>query len=288
MKDEVEPSAHDNANALMVGGRTTQGRFERVTMDDERPTVSASSFVPPPSSFDASLRILLWDIDGTLVRSRRAGAFKDYTVPLLEGVFGTAGRLPEISVSGMTDWQIVLEALRDEDFSHAEIRARLPELRTRYVAELGRVASREEPVFYALPGADAALAAVAAHPRYRSALLTGNVRPAARLKLRSVGLNHFFSLPGAFGEDSHDRRDLPARAARRINRRLGVELAPAQFIVIGDTPNDIACARHFGARAVAVATGRSHPAAELRAHGPDAVLNDLTDATALIETLDAL
>jgi hypothetical protein len=61
-----------------------------------------SSFILPPSS----LRILLWDIDGTLIRSVRPDSFKDYTIPMLEEVFGTAGRLPEMQVSGMTDLQI--------------------------------------------------------------------------------------------------------------------------------------------------------------------------------------
>ncbi|MDQ3586654.1 MAG: hypothetical protein M3407_12860, partial [Acidobacteriota bacterium] len=85
------------------------------------------------------LRVLLWDIDGTLVRSARSGAFKDYTVPVLESVFGTAGRLHEMTVSGMTDLQIVAEALRDEGFTHEQIRARLDDLQTCYMTEMERV-----------------------------------------------------------------------------------------------------------------------------------------------------
>ena len=56
------------------------------------------------------MRILLWDIDGTLIRSVRTGAYKDYTIPVLEEIFGTAGRLADMQVSGMTDLQIVYEA----------------------------------------------------------------------------------------------------------------------------------------------------------------------------------
>ena len=95
-------------------------------------------------------------------------------------------------------------------------------------------------------------------------------------------------MPGAFGEESYDRRDLPALAAERIQRELGKELKPEHFIVIGDTPNDIACARHFGARAVAVCTGRMYSAEDLRAHEPDAVLPDLSDVDLVIETLEAV
>ena len=163
------------------------------------------------------LRILLWDIDGTLVRSRRAGAFKEYTIPVLESVFGTAGRLGELSVSGMTDLQIVAESLRDEGFTHEEIRARLRELSRLYLAALEQAAGASDPpLFEMLPGVREALAAADAHPRYLSALLTGNIEPAARLKLRLVGLADFFTLPGAFGNDSHDRRDLPAGEARSL------------------------------------------------------------------------
>jgi phosphoglycolate phosphatase-like HAD superfamily hydrolase len=106
--------------------------------------------------------------------------------------------------------------------------------------------------------------------------------------MRLVGLSEFFRLPGAFGDDSHDRRDLPALARERINRHLKLELEPAQFIVIGDTPNDIMCAQHYGARAVAVATGRMYTPQDLLAHEPDALLPDLTDTELVMRTFEQL
>ncbi len=237
------------------------------------------------------LRVVLWDIDGTLLRSTRTGAFKDYTVPTLESVFGTTGRLNEMTVSGMTDLQIVAEALRDEGFTHERIRERVHELRTRYMLEMERTvnaAPHGEELFQLLPGVRETLEALSAHPRYLSALLTGNIEPAAHLKLRLVGLSEFFQLPGAFGDDSHDRRDLPALAAARINRQLNLALRPAQFIVVGDTPNDIDCARHFGARAVAVATGRHNNSETLRPHNPDVILHDLSNTQQVMRAFDEL
>src|SRR5918911_3418008 len=220
------------------------------------------------------LRILLWDIDGTLVRSARVGIFKSYTVPVLEAVFGTAGRLHEMTVSGMTDLQIVLEALRDEGFTPEQIRERVHELREIYMREMERATNNGQQLFQLLPGAREVLEATAGDPRYLSALLTGNIEPAAHLKMRLVGLTGFFQLPGAFGDDSHDRRDLPALAAECIQRHLKLSLRPSQFIVVGDTPNDIACAQHFGARSVAVATGRMYSLDQLVKHNPDAILPD--------------
>ena len=233
------------------------------------------------------LRIILWDIDGTLLRTRRQGSFKDYTRPVLARLFGTAGRLEELSVSGMTDLQIVSEALRDEGFTHEQVRERAPELAALYHEELERLTGREE-LYYALPGAREALETVEASPRYLNSLLTGNVEPAARLKLRLVALADFFRLPGAFGEDSHDRRDLPALALERLGRHLRLDLRPSQLIVVGDTPNDIACARHSGARSVGVATGRAYSVEDLRAHGADAVLPDLSDTELFMRTLASL
>ena len=258
-------------------------RMKDAAMKDE----TYSSLIPPPSSL-SDLRILLWDIDGTLILSARTGAFRDYTTPVLESVFGTAGRLAEMRVSGMTDLQIVVEALRDEGFTHEQVRERLHDLRTRYIQEMERVTGSGEPLFHVLPGAYEVLAAVASHPRYRSTHLTGNIVPAAHLKLRLVRLSHFFQLPGAFGDDSHDRRDLPAIAQERISRHLHLDLQPSQFIVIGDTPNDIACARHFGARSVAVATGRTYPAEELLACHPDVLLPGLSDVDLVMRTFDSL
>jgi phosphoglycolate phosphatase len=236
------------------------------------------------------LRVILWDIDGTLIRSVRAGAFKEYTIPVLESVFGTAGRLAEMSVSGMTDLQIVGEALAGEGFTPEQIRGRVAELKERYLSELERVTSGAGggPLFELLPGARAALEAADAHPRYLSALLTGNVEPAARLKMKLVGLEEFFRLPGAFGDDSHDRRDLPRLAQERISRHAGLDLRPSQFIVVGDTPNDIDCARHFGARVVGVGTGRLNSLATLAPHAPDALLPDLSDTELVMRTFGAL
>jgi phosphoglycolate phosphatase len=234
------------------------------------------------------LRVLLWDIDGTLVRSTRVDSYKDYTAPVLKTVFGTAGRLHEMSVSGMTDLQIVVEALRDEGVTHEQVRERVEDLRALYLKELMRATENGAQMFHLLPGVREILEATTRHPRYLNALLTGNIEPAAHLKMRLVGLSDFFRLPGAFGDDSHDRRDLPALAEARINRYLGLELSPSQFIVIGDTPNDIMCARHFGTRAVAIATGRLYGAEDLLAHNPDALLPDLSDTELVLATLDKL
>ncbi len=251
---------------------------------DSTGKTTSSSLRPHPSS----LRILLWDIDGTLIRSERAGAFKDYTVPMLEEVFGTAGRLPEMQVSGMTDLQIIGEALRDEGFTNQQVLERIDHLRESYMTAMRKATGNGGEFFELLPGVRETLQAVADHPRYQSALLTGNIEAAAHLKMELVGLSEFFTLPGAFGDESHDRRDLPALAYERICPHLKLELAPKQFIVIGDTPNDVDCAKHFGMRSLAVGTGRLYGIEGVRAANPDALLPDFSNLELVMRTLDDL
>jgi phosphoglycolate phosphatase len=255
-----------------------------ISMSPDQP-VAPSPRHPVATS---DLRILLWDIDGTLIRSLRTGGYKVYTIPVLEEVFGTSGQLANMRVSGMTDLQIIAEALREEGFTHHDVREEIHRISQRLTEEARRVTGTGDPFFEVLPGVANALQVLDDHPRYHSALLTGNIEPMAYLKMELVGLDHFFKLPGAFGEESHERRDLPSSAAERIRKHLQVDLTPEQFIVIGDTPNDIDCARHFGARAVAVGTGRFYSKEEMLACKPDAWLEDLADAELVVGTLDDL
>lgn len=236
------------------------------------------------------LRILLWDIDGTLLIARGGGAYKDYFAPAMERVYGSSGILRgQLKVSGMTDLQIAFESLQPEGFSVEQIYGKCDEFCQAIGEEIERVCAPEENRFVALPGVREILEATHENPLFVNALLTGNLPVAALFKLKFVGLDKFFDFSlGAFGNESHRRIDLPAVAARNISAKFDYEFAPSQFIVIGDTPNDIACARHFGAKAVAVATGRNYPAESLIPHKPDYLFQNLTDTTKVLQVLETL
>jgi phosphoglycolate phosphatase-like HAD superfamily hydrolase len=264
--------------------RDENGKSHLPVAPSPLPPVTPSSHHPVSSS----QRILLWDIDGTLIRSVRTGGYKVYTIPVLEEIFGTSGQLKTMRVSGMTDLQIIVEALHKEGFTLDQIQQQLGLLSRRLTEEAKRVTGNGEKFFEELPGVHATFAELARHPKYKSALLTGNIKSMAQLKMELVGLDKFFTLPGAFGDESHERRDLPARAAERIREHLQMELAPEQFIVIGDTPNDIDCAHHFGARALVVGTGRFYSKEDLLACNPDAWIRDLSDVELVLKTLEEL
>lgn len=234
----------------------------------------------------AEIRILLWDIDGTLMTSTRAGAYKEYFAPALERVYGTSGRLAEMQVSGMTDTQIAFEALRGEGFTPEMIFAEKDSLVRVFKEEMTRVIALRENPYRAFAGAREILERTDESPLFINAILSGNLSCAAEIKLGFVDLWKFFeNVPHAFGEISHDRRELAREAGKIYNQFLRTELRPEQFVVIGDTPNDVACARAFGAKVISVATGRHHTAEELAAHKPDLTVPDLRQTDDLFKVL---
>ena len=252
------------------------------------PTKATHTDFQAKISFD-KLRILLWDIDGTLMRSTVRGGYVKYFSATMQKVFGSAGNLENITASGMTDTQIMFEALRGEGFKTEQIFERKTDLLKIFREEMKTVLAENGEPYEILPGAREILDATDQNPRFVNALLTGNLSVAAEIKLKSVGLWHYFeNSPNAFGEISHDRKDLAIEAGRLFNEKYDYKFAPEQFVVIGDTPNDILCARHFGAKVIAVATGANQSAEKLSSCNPDAVLDNLCDAPKILQLLETI
>jgi phosphoglycolate phosphatase len=227
------------------------------------------------------MRMLLWDIDGTLLR---AG-------PVAREVFASAvahavGEHPGdhgIVMSGKTDPQIAREILATMRIVEAAVDEHLPVILARLEAELALAVAAIRADGHVLPGVPELLARCAESSETVQTVLTGNIAANAALKLAAFELDRWLDLSlGAYGSDHHDRRELVPIAVERARRR-GVE--PEELWVIGDTPNDLACARAGGARCILVATGRV-PYAELAALDAEAVLQDLSDVAAVIRLLE--
>lgn len=226
-------------------------------------------------------RLILFDIDGTLISAKGAGAraLRD----ALQEVFGTEGATGGVSFAGKTDPQIVRELLRDEGLGEPSIQARLPALWERYLERLP--GELQETQLRVLPGVPELLARIeTAADTLLLGLLTGNLRDGARLKLDAAGIGFRRFQVGAFGCDHADRAELPAFAIRRAEEQTRHRFTGKQVVIIGDTPNDIACGAHLGVRTVAVATG-SYTAEQLAACNPDFVFADLADENAVLDAI---
>jgi phosphoglycolate phosphatase len=227
-------------------------------------------------------RLLLWDVDGTLVRAGDLGAAVfDVALETVLGVRPEA----RVRMSGKTDPQIVSEYLAALGVSETP---EVVEAVLRGIEGHLAAAAAEGELLAggsACPGTGEVLRLLASDPRLASTLLTGNIAPNALVKVAAFGLDRWLDLSlGAYGSDEADRNLLVPVALRRLATERGIKLAPEDAWVIGDTPRDLECARVAGSRCLLVATGR-YRFDELAALGPDAVLEDLTDAQGVTKLL---
>lgn len=216
-------------------------------------------------------RLLLFDIDGTLLLSGGAGTRALNRT--FEELFGVEGAFAGIPVAGRTDLLILDDALERAGIrADADGRARFL---ARYCQHFEREILLPGPRKGLMPGVRRLLDRLQHTPGVACALLTGNIARAARIKLEHFEVRRYFAC-GAYGDDAPRRDDLVPIAVERA-RRVGIDVdSPGAAVVIGDTPLDLQCARAAGARAVCVATG-SFSEEELRRAGADAVLPNLAD-----------
>jgi phosphoglycolate phosphatase len=226
------------------------------------------------------VKLVLFDIDGTLITSRGAGRRAMRTA--FERVFGTAGGIDQYDLRGRTDTRIVHDVMGAEGWEASRVKERLDDFFEAYVAGLTAEIGDGRDVI-TLPGVAAIVARLDQAAGVALGLVTGNIEEGARIKLAPTGLWPRFQV-GAYGSDHMDRRRLPSLAARRAHALLGTAFDPADVIVIGDTPHDIDCARAFGAVAVAVATGQ-YPREDLLADRPDHFFEDLSDTDRVLAAL---
>jgi phosphoglycolate phosphatase len=237
------------------------------------------------SGSSAQRKLLLFDIDGTLIDTGGAGlgALRDAFIESF-GLAERASEMPKLDLAGSTDSGIVrslcahfgldsdAETVRTEAFYQNYLKRLRANLNDSHRDE-GRV----------LPGLPSLIEVLRDQTTHVLGLLTGNIARGAWLKVEHFGFADVFAF-GAFGDDHHDRNRLGPIAVQRATEQMGMEFEANDVCVIGDTPKDIACARACGAVAVAVATGR-FSSAELEAHAPDHLFDTFADHQAVIGQL---
>jgi phosphoglycolate phosphatase len=234
-------------------------------------------------------KLVLFDIDGTLVLTGGAGlramnrAFTDVIgQPTPPKGATPPDALNGIPVAGRTDWSILQDTLarvgRELDLDL------LGRLRERYVVHLRDEILHPGTGFNGtLPGVNVLLDALEPREDVYLGLLTGNFKDGAQVKLERFDLWRYFRC-GAFGDDAPDRNALVPVALERAAACGMPSFAAADVIVVGDTPNDVACAQAVGAVPIGVATG-GYTADQLRQCGADIVFETLEDAEAFVRLL---
>lgn len=218
----------------------------------------------------ARAKLVLFDIDGTLIDTGGAGARS--WAWAFDRVFAKKVDIAEHSTAGMTD-----PAIGRTTFTEVMERAPTPDELTRLMAAYQAVLPdyvASSTSYRVLAGVRELLARLT-QAGVALGLTTGGLEAVAHAKLGRARLNHFF-LVGGYGSDSEDRVALTRAAIERGRRLLGYPVAPEQVYVVGDTPLDVAAAEGAGAVSVGVASGR-YSVEELRAVKPDHVLASLAE-----------
>ncbi len=249
----------------------------------EPPTASQPQVSTDREFSVRSPKLLLFDIDNTLVNSRGAGRLA--LVRAVQAVYGTSGTLETVPLAGSTDRLAVFQALQAVGMTLAEIEAGWPAF-CRMAPQYLTAAIAERPIAACL-GAQSLLQQLVPSVQHEGTLLglvTGNLDSTAVIKLAAAGIEPGQFRVGAYGSDAADRNVLPGLAVTRAWAVTGHHFVGQDVVVIGDTPADVACGKTVQARTVAVATGPYGVDALLDA-GADFVFPDLQDTTAVLAAL---
>lgn len=227
------------------------------------------------------MRIVLFDIDGTILRSGGVGRIAMERA--LTEIFGTPGHA-DYRYDGKTDRQIVRESMRHEGKTDEQIDNAMTALLASYVRELHSELGSGKRQVHIYPGVVELMDELEKRDDVVLGLLTGNIVEGAKAKLGAAGIDFSRFHVNAFGSDHEDRPQLPAIAQERAREKLGADVPGNRVVVIGDTPADIRCGEAIGARAIGVATGR-YTVDELNEHGAYAVFETLADTDAVMERI---
>lgn len=246
------------------------------------------------------MKLLLFDIDGTLLRGHGRGKralleamqstlqAQGLASAFIDAVSDTsANNTKKPGIAGKTDLQFVYECLEPEIASET-IRELIPQIFAEHTIRLREYYTVSDGVEL-LPGVRELLQAVQELYETRAsclpAVLTGNIKAGARIKLGLFGLESYFAL-GAYGDEGRVRRELPPVAVGRARSLTGREFRGQDIVIIGDTPNDIDCGRPLRARTLAVTTG-PYSRKELAEHNPDAIFDSLENTEQVLQTIFA-
>lgn len=225
------------------------------------------------------MKLLLFDIDGTLLLSGGAGLRA--MDQAFDQLYGIPNAFAGISLAGRTDTAILRNVLGKNGLPFSP--ATMEDFKRIYYERLQEEIHAPVDGKLLMPGIDPLLRSIHKRKDIYLGLLTGNWQTSGFIKLAYFGIDHYFDI-GAFADDSEIRDELLPFAIKRFADKHDKKPKADEVYVIGDTPSDIQCARPHGAVAVAVAAAH-FTSEQLRAHKPDYLFEDLTDIAAVLQVL---
>ena len=224
------------------------------------------------------MKLILFDIDETLIDSGQAGSMALNIA--FKNLFSINNAFNGVSMAGKTDIQIMKEGLSKHGL--ASNNGIIPAIIGAYMEYLSIEINNDRKRLK--PGIMEAVETIKDdNGSFTLGLLTGNIERGARIKLEPFSLNPYFA-SGAFGSDHEDRNSLLPIAVERFNKITGKTIEFRDCVIIGDTPRDVYCAKPYGAKCIAVATGH-YPENALKEAGADVVMTDLSDTKALLSAI---
>jgi phosphoglycolate phosphatase len=226
------------------------------------------------------MRILFWDIDGTLLKTAKAGLYAFEEV--VQELFSVPFDFDSIPTAGMTDYYIAHHVIKLATKREPNARE-ISHFIARYEDVLPRHLATQQG--HLIPSVKEILAYVHNQPNYISLLLTGNTIIGAKAKLTHYGLDGFFDFTtSAFCDNCFNRNEISTHALSIVTKHYPT-VTPDQIYIIGDTPSDIHCGKIIGARTIAVATGR-YSLEELSSHTPWWGVSTLPSPKEFIENIN--
>lgn len=217
-------------------------------------------------------RLVLFDVDGTLVKGEKSTGHAKQFNQAFEEVCGKIVNIRDFDHRGKTDKAIIAMILQHFGFSEEEMAKATPVIIRRETELFVKEAAKER--IFALQGVKELLECLKKE-NCRVGVVTGNPREIAFAKLRRVGIADFFTM-GGFGATVMTRPELIEMALAEAKKKFREEYSGKQIVVVGDTRRDVESAKPFGAKSIGVATGRETEE-ELRQQQPDFIFKDLSD-----------
>jgi len=242
--------------------------------------------------------LVLFDIDGTLISTKRAAWEPPFCESIEEAwkeeaeflnsstheVSKVRTNVERYRPGGKTDTQIIFELLEGTSLTEENIFKLLPAIRKKYLGRLRKVLA-DPAVVEIKPGIEELLIELSRRPEVVLSLLTGNFEEGARIKLGVPKIDQYFKFEtGAFGDFAKQRQELPARAVAAAKERLGLDFLGKNIVIIGDTPNDVRCGRHLNVRTIAVATS-NYSMEDLNKENPDYLFQNLTETDKVVSAI---